>query len=796
MKKPMPTPIPSFRPRAPSMPRAGVVAALALAAAGAALAARAADPAAVAPAVSSADAAAEAAPAGVLPDIVVTAQKRNETIQEAPLSLTVLTAETLQEEGAQGFTDVAARIPGVAYNAAGPGRSSYSIRGIASIGGNAPTTGFYVDETPIVPSGGDGATATIDPDLYDLARVEVLRGPQGTLYGASSMGGTIRLITNQPRINVTESSFRAEGSDTQNGGPNGRIDAMVNVPVVDDVAALRMVATYKRMSGFIDREIGVWAPNTNPPGFPAYPVSPATPSAVVRDVNTEERLGLRAALRIAPSENLAITPALWYQQVNLGAPGDFDVPSGTSGGPLIQARPFNVQEPSNDHFLMGTLSVNYELGFGNLVSSTSFIHRNLLTTEDQSEALEIALPQGRFLPSAYAPTVTTREFTQELRLSITPAGSPLSGIVGAYFNNTNRHYDVDYVVPGYSAAFANSPSSIKLFGPGPLEDLNYSQNGDYAPKQKALFTEFNEKLTPELTATAGLRWYQLQYTTVRNEDGLSNGGPSVSLGQARNSGFNPKASLSYQIDPDALAYATVAKGVRPGGVNTDNLAAKGCGQDYGPYQPDSLWSYELGSKTRWLGGALTADGAVYFMRWSGVQQGETLPCSYQITENAGAADVQGAELELEAQLGRHLLLTGGVGYTKATLAEDAPNLGGVKGEQLQNVPLVNLNASARYAFAFTSSVRGFARVDAQHVGQSYPDFARTDPATFQRAYTLVDLRGGAISGPWETNVFLDNLFNTRTYLSRFISDNYDASSRTRMFTSRPRTLGVSVQRSF
>ena len=158
--------------------------------------------------------------------------------------------------------------------------------------------------------------------------------------------------------------------------------------------------------------------------------------------------------------------------------------------------------------------------------------------------------------------------------------------------------------------------------------------------------------------------------------------------------------------------------------------------------------------------------------------------------------MQGAELEIEAQIGHHVLLNAGAGYTKATLAEDAPNLGGLQGQQLQNVPLVNLNLGARYAFAITSSMRGFARADVQHVGQSYPDFTRTDPATFQRAYTLVDLRGGAVSGPWETNVFLDNVFNTRTYLSRFISDNYDASSRSRMFTSRPRTLGVSVQRSF
>ena len=270
----------------------------------------------------------------------------------------------------------------------------------------------------------------------------------------------------------------------------------------------------------------------------------------------------------------------------------------------------------------------------------------------------------------------------------------------------------------------------------------------------------------------------------------------MSVGEAKNTGVNPKVSLAWQIDHDDLTYATIARGVRPGGVNTSNLAAKGCGQDYGPYNPDSLWSYEVGGKSRLLGGALVADGAVYYMKWSATQQGETLPCSYQITQNAGDAVVRGAELEIESQLGRHLLLMGGVGYSKATLAQDAPNLGGLSGQQLQNVPLFNANFSARYSWQLDSGLHAFTRLDAQHVGQSYPDFARTDPATFQRAYSLVDLRAGAISGSWETNVFLDNLFNTRTYLSRFSTDNYDASSRSRMFTSRPRTLGVSIQRSF
>jgi outer membrane receptor protein involved in Fe transport len=240
-------------------------------------------------------AAATAEPSGTLEDIIVTAEKRSESLEKVPLSIVAYTSESLAELGVQDFNTLAARIPGVTLNSAGPGRSSYSIRGVASVGGNAPTTGLYVDETPILPSGGDGATASIDPDLYDLARVEVLRGPQGTLYGASSMGGTVRFITNQPNLTKIEGAVKVEGSDTQHGGGNVRLDAMYNTPLIEDRVALRIVGTYKDFSGFIDRYIGVWAPN--PGAQPAYPVSPAQPSSIVRDVNTERLYSVRTNRR-------------------------------------------------------------------------------------------------------------------------------------------------------------------------------------------------------------------------------------------------------------------------------------------------------------------------------------------------------------------------------------------------------------------------------------------------------------------------------------------------------------------
>ncbi len=725
-----------------------------------------------------------------LEDIVVTAQKRAENLQEVPLSVVAFSNATLAEQGVQDFSSLAARVPGVTLNATGPGRSSYSVRGIASTGGNAPTTGFYVDETPILPSGGDGANAGIDPDLFDLARVEVLRGPQGTLYGASSMGGTIKLVTNQPNLRAVEAAVRADGSSTDHGAGNGRLDAMLNVPLVDEKVALRLVATYKHYSGFIDREIGVWAPN--PGASPPYPVSPATPSEVQRRVNSDERYSLRTTLKIAPTEQLTITPSVWVQNLSEGAPPDFDIASGDSSGSLVQRRPFNVSEHYTDRFVLGNLTATYDFGVATLLSTTSYMRRQETTPDDQTEGLEIAFPQGQFLPSVYAPIVTTRELTEEIRLSFDAKDRGLSGTVGGYFNNSNRHYYVDYVVPGYSDHFHDTPTSVAAWGPGPLNDVNYSQHGDYAPKQYALFTELDYRLTKQLKVTGGLRWYELMYTSERYEDGLSNGGPSLSVGTAKNSGFNPKVELSYQATPDHLFYTSASRGVRPGGVNTSNLAEKGCGQDYGPYGPDSLWNYELGGKTRWLDGALTANAAVYYIRWNDVQQGRTLPCSYQITENAGKAVVHGAEFEAEAKVGEHLTLGAGLGYTQAELAVDAPQLGGVAGQQLENVPKWNGSASAKYTFALPSGYGGFARADGQYVGASYPDYARTDPATVQRAYGILDLRAGVLKGPLEWNVYLANATNTQAYLSKFISDNYDAPSRTRMFTNRPRTAGLSV----
>ncbi|MBS0377399.1 MAG: TonB-dependent receptor [Proteobacteria bacterium] len=733
-----------------------------------------------------------------LEEVIVTAQKREENLEKVPLSVVAFSGATLEETGVQDFASLAARIPGVTLNSAGPGQNSYSIRGVASVGGNAPTTGVYIDETPILPSGGDGATAAIDPDLFDLARVEVLRGPQGTLYGASSMGGTVRFITNQPNLTRTEAAVKGEGSYTEHGGGNGRLDAMLNVPLIDDRVALRLVATYKTISGFIDKEVGVWAPNpfVAPPPFPAYPVSPAQPSAIVRNVNNEQLYSVRTTVRFAVSDKLTVTPSVWVQTLEMGGAPNYDIPTGQSSAPLIQARPFDLSEAYTDRFTLSNLNVNYDLGWGSLLSATSYMVRTENTPDDETEALETTIPQGTFVPSVYNPTVTTHEFTEEARIAFAPQGSPWTGVAGVYFNNSNRHYSVWYLTPNYAQLFANTYTTNTLLSGVTLSDLNYSQHGDYAPRQYAVFSEVNYALTDKWKLTGGLRWYDLQYDAVRYEDGWSNGGPTVSDGTAKNTGVNPKGELSYQATDNQLYYASASRGVRPGGVNTSNLAQKGCGQDYGPYQPDSLWNYELGAKTRWLDGALTVNAAAYYIKWKDVQQGETLPCSYQITENAGAAVVKGGEIEVQALVARHLQLGLGVGYTHAVLDADAPNLGGLKGEQLENVPVWNGNASAKFFFDLRPGYQAFVRADGQYVGRSYPFFDHSDPATYQGDYAILDLRAGLEHDAWELNVFCTNALDKQAPLSDYLSDNYSAPNRVRMFVNQPRTTGVSMRWKF
>jgi iron complex outermembrane recepter protein len=326
-----------------------------------------------------------------LAEIVVTAEKRESTVQKTPLSITAISGPDLESLGFTSAQDVVRAVPGIAVTSAGPGQAQYEIRGLSASGGESPTIGFYLGETPITPA----ATATtgksaIDPDLYDLARVEVLRGPQGTLYGAGSMGGTVKLIPNAPDPSGFYGSAQTTVSGTQGGGLNYGEKAMVNLPLAADTMALRIVGEYGYTSGWIDRLVLSNFPLATNGGLTRGDVPAAPVAATYRGVNNEHLTGARVSLLIKPSDALTITPSIFYQRIAQGGENAYDSDPGT----LAHHQPFDIAEPYSDQFTVYSLPVIYNFADVSLTSATSYWTRSSKQTQDGSEATQNAWPRA------------------------------------------------------------------------------------------------------------------------------------------------------------------------------------------------------------------------------------------------------------------------------------------------------------------------------------------------------------------------------------------------------------------
>jgi len=293
---------------------------------------------------------------GELAEIVVSAEKRSSTVQTTPLSITALKGEDLAARGLSSAQEIVQAVPGIAIASAGPGQAKYEIRGLSSDGGESPTIGFYLNETPITPpaSATTGKSA-IDPDLYDLNRVEVLRGPQGTLYGSASMGGTVKLVTNRPDLASTYGSTETSVSGTDGGGLNYAQKGMINIPLVDNEVALRIVGNYGHDSGWIDRIVIPNFPIETNGGLTRGNVLGLPASAIHRGVNDADVRGVRASLLIQPNGALSITPMIFYQNISQGGLNTYDSVPGT----LAHYQPFDVAEPFSDRFTVYSLTVNY-----------------------------------------------------------------------------------------------------------------------------------------------------------------------------------------------------------------------------------------------------------------------------------------------------------------------------------------------------------------------------------------------------------------------------------------------------
>ncbi|HWW80237.1 MAG TPA: TonB-dependent receptor [Steroidobacteraceae bacterium] len=740
-----------------------------------------------------------------LAEIVVTAEKRSSTIQDTAISMSALSGEQLQQEGISGITGVVQSVPGLSMRTSGPGQTELEMRGLSSSGGSSPTVGFYLDDYPLTaPAAALVGKVVIDPDLYDLNRVEVLRGPQGTLYGSGSMGGTVKLVTNEPILNRFEGSVDAFGSGTSGGGFNRGGNLMLNVPLLADTFAMRIVATDKYRDGWITRYVEPDFPvPTNPgpcgPGWPGCTrgdVTAITPSQSTPRINWERLQGGRVEFLAQPTAALKIEATAIYQKITMGDYDEYDLPPGITDA---RFQPNNNSEPISDEFKLYGLTASYDLGFAELTSASAYYSRTESQTQDTSEALYSLLPLygvtiSQFYPNVFNETDTTRQFSEELRVASTGTG-PLQWIAGAFFSHFQS------IFAEYNASIpivANAPGELAVDPAGIL----YQANNPYHIKQYAIFGEGTYAFTENWKLTAGARWYKFDSRADEETEGyLATSGsatPLLNTFVTSNTGVNPKVTVSYEQNHDLTIYGTASRGFRPGGIN-QQIPDPPCTLATEAYGPDSIWNYEIGEKAKLLDNRVIINADVYYIRWSQVQQSVNQPCGYPLTQNAGTAASYGPEVEITALLTPELTLAFSGTYTHATLTSvnatlEQADTAFTPGLGLLNVPKYTETTSLTYVKPISDNLKFSARLNNSYVGQATDiDFTYgTLPS-----YNLVGLRFGLLGEKLSGFVFADNLTDKRAQLGiNTTGFAYTIPSLIRVATNQPRTIGVDVKYRF
>ncbi|MBO9499578.1 MAG: TonB-dependent receptor [Novosphingobium sp.] len=678
--------------------------------------------------------------------IVVTAQHRTQSLQDVPLSITALSGEALEAQGITDFRDYARQIPNLAYGytqSLGGTAQSVTLRGVFGSG----TTGFYLNDAPL--------PASIDPRVLDLERIEVLRGPQGTLYGARSMGGTVRLITREPDTHALSGAVLSRVSTTTHGGENGSVDGAINVPIVDGVLAVRASGYYETLSGVYDRVPSAAAP---------------VKFAAKRDVDSSQRYGGTIAVS-ADLGALTITPRYMFQRGTTDGRSLADVAPGN----FTQQRLFDIPEPGSDDWDLGTLTLDYDTGKGHITSATTVFGRRVDESEDASEVLKLLFGTPG-IPATFVAHSRYTSTSQELRYA-SDFGGPVNVTAGLFYQDSkNRIY----------------------FPPEPLTGVTanvYTQDFTTKVQEYAAFGEATFSPVEHLRLIAGARAFDSKVRFAGSQGGAAVV-PGTFAGTQKQSGINPHFAAQFDAGRDAMLYISAAKGFRVGGVNA--FPASRCAAalaalhidpaDAQSYDSDSLWSYEVGAKTRWLDRKLTVNAAAFRIDWSNIQQGLSLSCGFGIQVNAGKARSQGGELELQAAPTDWLHLNFGAGYTDATITDGGGNPAFPNGARIQQVPHWTVNGGADLdvnpGFPLT------IHADYSYVGQSY---SRSNSPLTRRnrpAYELVNLRATAHLKGLDIGLFAENLFDEAANLSDLPSLAEELPGRPRIMASRPRTIGV------
>jgi iron complex outermembrane receptor protein len=764
-------------------------------------------------------------------EIIVTATKRASTVQDVPFSINAQTEEDIQRSGATTIEDLSRNVAGLSVQNLGPGQSQVSIRGVSAgqivrdQPGVKEQVGVYLDESVISLS-----LFTPDLDLFDLNRVETLRGPQGTLFGSGSVGGTIRYITNQPEPGRYEGLIEGNLNLVDGDDLAGHFKAAVNIPL--GTGAIRIVGYHTSYGGFIDalREGG----------------------EIEQDINSGSRTGGRVAALVEPTETIRIVPRLLYQTVQANGFNRQEIfnlfanrftsasgPSGRAPVTLGERQQFLLlDEEFKDDTFLADLTVNWDFGGAGLTSVTTYIDRDILVSRDASalsgsvtinplSTLGFPLAAAA-LPSNLRDTTQLETFTQELRLTSSGTG-PFQWLIGGFYSDVRRVYAQRLPTPGYDAVIdAALGGGTAAAVAAPYEpDSPFNSDIPYDIEQKALFGEASYELG-RLTATAGLRYYDFSEVRDIRFGGLFADATNRVGEETSSDGLNPRLLLSYEVTDDITVNAQAAKGFRLGGVN-DPLNLPLCTpEDRATFEPfegafgdESLWNYEVGVKSQFAG--ITFNAAAFYTDISDLQVTlDAGSCSSRIVFNVPEAHTMGLEFELSARptRGLDLSIAGSVVEAEfdSTLAEPLATTTGIReGNRLPSVPNFQIAASATYTVPIdTSGSEAYVSASFQHVGSRYtqPSDQENNPRTFVHnlapfipvgsattvdlklpSYELVNISAGvAFASGYELVAYVNNLFDENALLS--FDRERGGRARLGFSVGTPRTFGLTVRKRF
>ena len=774
-----------------------------------------------------ADTPTQAAATGAAGDeIIVTAQKRSEDIRTVPISLSVLSGAALKDQKIANYDDLSRAVPGVAFNAVAgeEGRTNIVIRGVSSVSG-ASTVGLYLDDVSItVPNlYRDGS---IEVRLPDIDRVEVLRGPQGTLYGDSSEGGTIRYITTPANPDAFGMTLITDASGTRHGGANFADSATFNLPIVPDKLSLHASVNYQDDSGWID--------HYNLDG-----------TLGKKGVNSANSLTAHVSATWTPDASLTITPAFFYQRAS-----NADNAAFYPGVGLWQQNK-EVAEPSQDTVALGSLSIKKNLGFADLTSVTGYFDRIASRHEDGTFFNSTVFAQAFLdplypaymaqndsvianLPSVVQIRTHYQQFSQELRLSSNDSSagaSWLKWVVGAYYS-TQQVHNTDYQTIGNINATFQSIYGIPLdqslvqsnFGnlsygqPGggpaiPLfpNDIDESDNRTYRQQQYAVFGQASIAFAKGWKLDLGGRFSTAHedYTSVEtgfyqigNLGYQTAGQPAApAYGQTgTGQAFLPKATLYHDLTGSNSVYASAAKGFRLGGPTGPIVFGPGtvCAGDFATinqttqpthYGSDSLWTYEVGSKNEFAGRRIRLNAAAYLTNWNNIQQQIYLPtCGYYFTSNIGNARIWGAEGDVSFKLTSGLSVNANASVNNAKVIQSNNQIDVAVGQHLIDVPNVTASAGANYLHPVGQSQAVVALVNYAYTGHSYGSYLTTDSNYYNPAYSVVNASVGYRFGTSQITLYVKNLLNNETIIQR-----PQINTVTEGYTVHPRTIGLTLK---